>query len=75
MRRCQSYRPEDSSPTPQDALELIDRCMLTLIDPAMLGTIASYASAAQSASTQHNIATAQNINSPNSSQFVSSTTG
>ncbi len=75
MRRFQPDQPEDFFSTPQDVLELVDRCVLTLIDPAVLNTIASYASAAQSASTQQNVATAQNINSPNSSQFASSTSG
>lgn len=77
MHSSHQHQPEDIAPTAiaQDAVELVERCVLTLIDPSMLSNLASYAAAAQSASTQPNVATARNINAPNSSTSSRSTSG
>ena len=77
MSRFQQNGPEARSWTPaeHDVIELVERCALTLVDPAMLSNFAGYAAAAQSGSTQQNVATAQNINAPNSATFVNSTSG
>jgi hypothetical protein len=77
MRRFRHFHPDDLCPsaTELDVVELIERCVLTVVDPSMLSNVASYAAAAQSASTQQNVVRAENINSPNSSTFVSSTGG
>ena len=56
-------------------VELVERCVLTLVDPAVLSDFAAYAAAAQTGSTQQNVATARNINAPNSTTFVHSTSG
>jgi hypothetical protein len=58
-----------------DVVELVERCVLTLVDPAMLSNLTAYAAAAQSGSTQQNVATARNINAPNSTTFVNSSSG
>ena len=56
-------------------MELVERFVLTTVDPSMLSGLASYAQTAQSASGQQNVASAQNINSPGSLTYVSRTSG
>jgi hypothetical protein len=65
MRSSHQYEPEDIAPTAiaQDVVELVERRVLTLIDPSLLSNFASYASAAQSASTQQNVIVAQQTSS------------
>jgi uroporphyrinogen-III synthase len=56
----------------EQAIELVNRHVLTVISPSSIEGLLSYAQAAQTTSAQQNVATAQNINSPNTSQFVTS---
>jgi uroporphyrinogen-III synthase len=56
----------------EEIIELVHRHVLTVISPSALEGFLSYAQAAQTTSTPQNVATAQNINSPNSSRFVTS---
>jgi hypothetical protein len=76
---CSSYQHHvgetEAIAAAQEAVELVERCVLTVVDPSLFNNLAAYAAAAQSASPQQNVATAQNINSPNSFTAVSSTSG
>ena len=59
---------------PHDAVELVERCVLSVIDPVLVYSVGSYGYwTIDTASDKQNVATAQNINSPNSSQYASST--
>jgi hypothetical protein len=59
--------------TDQDAIEVVERCVMQLLDSAMLSTVGADAAGSQEVSDRHNVATAANIDTPRSSSFVNST--